>query len=511
MHEPSETDSPTAADPIRYPEPSAELRTGGVRGALKLFGPGAIIASVTIGSGETLFASRTGAIFGYALVWFIVVAAIGKLIQVYTAGRYMVLSGEHPMEAWARLPGPRGWFPAFLGGLSIFCFPFWLGGLAMMLGTALNWIVGLDTGSPESQRFCAQAWGTATLFLAAFLTLLQSYSVLERVQTFIVGILLVAILAALIPAPIQWLEAARSTVVVQWPEYEGWMLESYPKIVAEQTVLMVMVVFMGAIGGGTYDYIGYLSFYRDKRWGALQLVSPPAEDAPPASDAPDETPASSSTDDGPLGPPRIEPATSNLARGRSWIRAPMIDVFIGFACVLVFSIAFYLLGASILYPRRLVPDGFALLTPQVSFLTQIATPLKYVYQAGILMAFWGTIYGAFEIYSRTAYECFRPLFRRVRRTRYQRLRLPVCLYAGLGGLLLMWTVQEPLKIVAPAALIGTTTCGIWCFAMIWADRAVLPTGLRMSRAWIVLNLLAGTALTGFGGMAIWDYVGSLAG
>jgi hypothetical protein len=276
---------------------------------------------------------------------------------------------------------------------------------------------------------------------------------------------------------------------MHWPAYEGWMTTDYPSIIADQTVLMALVVFMGAIGGGTYDYIGYLSLYREKRWGALGLESWGASDLAPKPTA-----------------PQIETIPANLATGRQWLRGAVVDVFVGFFCVLVFSIAFYLLGAAILHPRHLVPHEFALLTPQVEFLTQFGRPFKYLYQAGILMAFWGTIYGAFEIYSRTAYESFRPLMARVRRTPFARLRLPVCLYAGLGGLALMWTVQDPLKIVQPAALVGTTTCGLWCFAMIWADAAVLPRGLRMSRSWVVLNVLAGMVLTGFGCAAIWDAI-----
>jgi len=449
---------------------------------MRLFGPGAIIASVTIGSGETLFASRTGAIFGYAVLWFIVVAVGCKLVQVYTAARYMILAGEHPMEAWARLPGPRGWFPALLGALSIFCFPFWLGGLSVMLGTALNWIFGLDTGTAESQRVSAQLFGTGTLILAVALTLIQSYKVLEWAQTTIVAILLLAVLAAIVPTPVNWLEAARGAVRIHWPVYEDWMRSSYPRIVADQTVLMALVVFMGAIGGGTYDYIGYLSFYREKRWGAMDVDREVSERRP-----------------------AIDPSEKNLLAGRQWTRAAVVDVFIGFLCVLIFTLAFNLLGAAILHPQHRVPDEFALLTPQVQFLTQFGRGFKYLYQVGIFMAFWGTIYGAMEVYGRTAYECLRPLVARVRDAPFSKFRLPVCLYAGLGGILLAWTVRNPLKIVEPAAMIGTTTCGIWCFAMIWADRVVLPHGLRMKGGWVLLNLVAGVILTGFGATAFWDY------
>lgn len=455
---------------------------------LKVFGPGAIIASVSIASGETLFASRCGALFGYSLLWFIAFAATCKMIQVYTAGRFMVLTGEHVMEAWMRLPGPRGWFPILIGGLSILCFPFWMGGLAGMLGTAMNWIFGLDRGEAASQHLYAHLFGSSALIIAAIVTAGQSYSVLERFQTAVVGLLLLAIVVAVGVTQVDWPAALRGMFVPMLPTYDPWVHQQYPDIPARQTAVLALAVFVGAIGGGPYDYIGYLSFFRDKRWGLLQ---PAGGDGPAATNR------------------RIDLSETNLTRGRTWLRAPILDVFTSFICVAVFTMAFNILGAAILRPDRLVPKDFDLLTPQVAFLTQIHPSLKYLYQLGIFAAFFGTIYGALEVYSRTAFESFRPIVARLRHTPYERFRLPVCLYAGLGGMLLLWTVKDPMQIVAPAALIGTITCGIWCFAMIWTDRRCLPAPLRMNLLWLLLTLIAGVSLTGFGMVAMVDYVQKL--
>ena len=43
-----------------------------------LFGPGTVIALLTIGSGELIFSSRGGAIFGYRLLWFFLLILIFK-------------------------------------------------------------------------------------------------------------------------------------------------------------------------------------------------------------------------------------------------------------------------------------------------------------------------------------------------------------------------------------------------------------------------------------------------
>ena len=119
---------------LKYPPLTKELRSRNLKSLALLFGPGAIIASVTIGSGETVFASRGGALFGYALLWCFVGGGIMKFVQVYTAARYITLTGEHPIERWRYLPGPHNWAVWILAGITLLCFPLWLSGLPKMLG-----------------------------------------------------------------------------------------------------------------------------------------------------------------------------------------------------------------------------------------------------------------------------------------------------------------------------------------------------------------------------------------
>ena len=127
----------------RYPALSEDMQARGLGAMLRIFGPGAIIASVTIGSGETVFASRGGAVFGYALLWCFIGGGLMKFVQVYTAARYMTLTGEHPLERWKFLPGPQGWVVWVMAVLTVLCFPLWLSGLPKMLGGLIVWILGV--------------------------------------------------------------------------------------------------------------------------------------------------------------------------------------------------------------------------------------------------------------------------------------------------------------------------------------------------------------------------------
>ena len=69
--------------PLQYPMIPDKLAGKLNWRMLRYFGAGAILASVTIGSGETLMASRGGSVFGYSILWAILIACAAKGVQVY--------------------------------------------------------------------------------------------------------------------------------------------------------------------------------------------------------------------------------------------------------------------------------------------------------------------------------------------------------------------------------------------------------------------------------------------
>lgn len=477
-------------EPLVYPSLPADLERGLSWRSLKYFGAGAIMASVTIGSGETLFASRSGALFGYTLLWCFVAGAVMKGVQVYGATRYIVLTGEHPMTHWAHLPGPKGWVPIVMGTLCVVCFPFWLSGLPLMLGTILNWVFGIS-GTEEQLWLAVRLWATLTIIVAVTLVWLESYAFLERAQVLIVGTLLGCLLVATFVARPDWLSVLVGAVTPRVPEYPAWVVAKYPKFAANPPWVEV-ITCLGALGGGTYDYVGYVGFLREKRWGAIG-VRHGAHQFDSAE---------------PRMPLAIDTGAENARRGKRWLLPAQIDTGVSFLSVLIFTICFVVLGARFLNSRELVPAEGELFNHQAQFLTELHPSLLYVYQLGIFMAFFGTIYGAYEIYARTAYECFLPVSRRLRQMPFEMFRRGVVLYCAVFGLLLLWTLpMSPDDIVRPAAILGGVfACGLWCLAMLWTDHRFLPAPLKMPGGLWWSTLISGIALTLLGAKGIWDYL-----
>ena len=123
------------------------------------------------------------------------------------------------------------------------------------------------------------------------------------------------------------------------------------------------------------------------------------------------------------------------------------------------------------------------------------------------MAFFGTIYGAYEIYFRTAYECLTPISAWFRAVPFETFRRGMLIYCAVLGLIFLWTLKDPVSIITPAALIGGVfTCGLWCLAMLWTDRRFLPPVLQMP--WLLRLAVAasGIVLTSLGVKGIWDYI-----
>ena len=220
--------------PAKYPDLTAELRDRSLLGALKIFGPGAIIASVTIGNGETIFASRGGAIFGYTLMWCFVLGAAIKFFQVYSGARFITLTGRHPLESWAQLPGLRGWFVPVMTVLTLICMPLFLGGgLPRILGDFTNSIFGIVI-TPESAEVSAMAayeskvrfdtfariWGSLYILVAIGLTLYQTYGFLERVQTFVVGLLLFSMFVAVVASRPDLMALVQGIFIPTIPQYD---------------------------------------------------------------------------------------------------------------------------------------------------------------------------------------------------------------------------------------------------------------------------------------------------
>ena len=440
---------------------------------LAVFGPGAIIASLTIGSGELIFSSRGGALFGYRILSVFLLVCVLKWALTFATARHLVLTGAHPFQRWMQLPGPRGWLPIVFLLLAIPAFPIFVSFHSGTVGTLLAALMG---GS-------YLWWAIVILAVVGSLTLLGGYKLLEAVQLLVVVLMLAATVLALFFIQPDWLSMIQGLWKFPALTYPDWAAND-PEI-AQRAVWVELTTYVGVVGGSGYDYLAYCAFLREKHWGNASV--------------------SEATKD-----------RTQINAAKEWVRAPLVDSVISFLVVFVFSVVFVACGAEILGTHQQVPKGDNLLTLQAEFVAVVSPWLKPLYYAGAILAMAGTLYGTINVAPAILRELARALEigRGRQATAWHRIGVWWVCIGALGILIYKLVVSQEgqppglIALLTPANLFtGVFACGIICLLSVWADYRFLEKRWRPSAVLSCLNLIGCAVFLFLGFKAYWDHSG----
>jgi len=442
---------------------------------LKYFGAGAFLASITIGSGELLFPSRLGAMFGFQLLWMFPLVAVLKWAMSYSSARHFVLSGAHPLERWNEIPGPRGWLPLFFFSIFISCAPFLASFMASLLGNISSFIF---------PRFDLYIWASVWILVCFVLLVIGSYDFIERAQLLILSVMVVCVIVAVAYARPDWLGVLQGSLVPQMPEYPAWVLDKYEGF-RSRSLWLELGVAAAVTGGGSHDYLCYVALLREKTWGRSQL--------------------------GIADKPELERIAADVNHpARKWIKAARIDSTLSMILVVVIALCFAILASVVLEPQHLVPEkDHELLIHQAEFLTRLSPWLLPIYKLAVFLAFFGSVYGGPELVSRVSNEFFRSVPGDRWKFSPKAIRWFAMIWTLCGSLAVLWVKRAfpDTRIVDfvtfPVIYTGIVLCGVYCFVNPWADYKFLPTELRMHPILALLNIAAGLIYFWLGFQAIW--------
>jgi manganese transport protein len=296
--------------------------------AIRQIGPGLILAASIVGTGELINTTGLGAKAGFSLLWLIVLSCVIKVFVQVELGRYAITHGKTTLAAFDSLPGPRA-------GASWLC---WLW-LIMMLITqaqiaAMEGTVGqaAHMAFPGASRVIAEAagsmvaswgpylashqeyfWAGLTTLAAILLLLSGGYRRLERVTTILVAAVTLFTVASVLI--LQW-----TSFRINLPDIE----RGFELAVPAAAVALAFSAF-GITGVGASELFAYPYWCIEKGYARYAGVR---------------------TDD---------PAWVERARG--WIRVMQLDAWISMVVFTVATVAFYFLGAAVLHPQHLDPQG----------------------------------------------------------------------------------------------------------------------------------------------------------
>ncbi len=479
-------------------------------------GPGIILASSIVGSGELIATTAVGATAGFALLWLILIGCGVKVAAQIEIGRNTLTWGRTPLEAFDRVPGPRlagrnwiwwGWAAMTVlillqqGGI--------VAGVAQSLAAAVPisaagraWnsahdeiaaariaaattdsaaasLASLEAAAAVLPRpYDATAWTVIAAVVTAGLLLVGRYAAIERISVVLVAVFTAVTLLALA------LLQRNAAWAISASELAGGLVPSIPPASDGRSPLAVGLAAFGIIGVGASELMIYPYWCLEKGYGRA------------------------------VGPRDDSPAWARRARG--WLAVMQLDAWGSMLVYTLVTVAFYLLGAATLGRLGLVPAG----SEMVRTLGAMYAPVfgdwaSTVFRWGAFAVLYSTLFVAAAGNARMvadglAMQGLAPqggppgspaAAARGRFTR--RLSAAWVLLAGLLAL----AIDAPVAMVLASGVAQAIMLAALGVAVLWFRHADADPRLAPSRAW---DLLLWLSAAGFLAVGLWTAYDRLA-
>jgi len=305
-------------------------------------GPGLILASSIVGSGELIATTVLGAENGYTLLWLILLSCVIKIVVQNELGRFAIGTGMTTLEAFDLVPGPRwrvGW-PVWMWFVMVMMTLMQIGGMLGGIAEILNRLL------PQASII---VWVWVLNGLTVLLLIGGRYAVVERTAMALV-------------VSFTMLTVSCAIILLKLPQYFSWSAVVDGLMFQQPAGGMVTAVAaFGITGVGATELVMYPYWCIEK--GYAQYTG-----------ARDES-------------------NEWQRRARGWIKVMGVDVVNSMLIYTFATVAFYLLGAGVLNGMGLIPQG----TEMVQTLSSIYTETLGAWSLPLFMV------GAFAVLYSTVF------------------------------------------------------------------------------------------------------------
>jgi manganese transport protein len=400
--------------------------------ALRRIGPGIVLASAIVGSGEVIATTTLGAQVGYLALWIVLISCAIKPVVQAELGRYTIVTGQTGLEGFNSVPGPRAgvswlvWAWAITVTLTLLQVGGMYGGVGQVLHVLLP-------GVPVT------AWVGVCLGITLAVLLGGGYARIERFALFKVGLFTLLTMFA-------------AAVLVRRPgAISAADLRSGLSFDLPPAGLVTAIAVFGITGVGATELVMYPYWCVEKGYARF------------------------------VGPRHDDPAW--VARARGWIRVMHIDIAASLVIYTMATVAFYLLGAGVLHRLGVVPAA----RDTVAVLSQLYTQTLgewslWVFYAGVVVTLYGTIFAATAAHSRMMADLARLLGAYDRDDQAARLRWRNRFVVVLATVpaVLYWFFESPVRMVVAGGVAQALMLPLIGFAAIYLRHTRLPRELQPS-------------------------------
>ena len=436
--------------------------------ALRQIGPGLILAGAIVGTGELIATTNAGAKAGFVLLWLVLLSCFIKVFVQVELGRHAVGTGEGTFQSFRALPGP-GLALVWTCVVMILFTQMQIG--AMIGGIARAALFGLERSGVEIAALRDErVWAVGVTALTIAMLSGGGYKLVERVSTVLVAgfTMMTVACVALLPA-----DFAPKALELS----EGFRFQ-----IPAGAVVVAFTMF-GITGVGASELLAYPYWCIEK--GYARHVGP------------------------------RDGSSARSARARGWMRVLLLDAWVSMAVYTTATLAFYLLGASVIHRLRgaveieqgdLLPALASMYAPVLG-----VTGSTWMVVAGAICVLYSTLFAASAGSARIladalavsgAYDPSRADLRRrwVRGFCAGLPALGLMLFLGFGNLILMVKVGGVMQ--------GLTLPLVAGAALLLRRRNPDP-GLKPGKLWDAFLWLSFVGLTAAAGYSVWNGAGDL--
>lgn len=346
-------------DPYK-PDPAAvRPAPDNLRQKFRFLGPGFILSASVVGSGELIATTTLGAKAGFVTLWVILVSCLVKIVLQLEFGRQTIVRGKSAMNLINMLPGPRfgkhkvSW--AAWSWLVFWLFkPLQLGGIIGGVAIILNMVLPV---------FSIPVWTVLTAAVVISIMLFGFYEVVESLSLIFMGLFTFFTLLALYMVQ-------QTGFAVTWADVGEGLSFRLPA----GTVGFALAAF-GLTGVSGDEILSYNYWCVEKGYTRF------------------------------TGPREENPEWQQRAQG--WIRVMYLDAFLSMVVYTLVTAAFFLLGASILYQRGEVPEGYQMIETISRIYTESVGPAaKNIFLIGSFVVLFSTLFASLAIRTRVFSDLF---------------------------------------------------------------------------------------------------------
>jgi Mn2+/Fe2+ NRAMP family transporter len=509
-------------------------------GILRQLGPGMVIAASIVGSGELIATTTTGAKAGFWLLWLIIIGCVIKVFAQVEFGRYAVVNGKTSMDGMNEVPGPairlngRDGKPIRSSWLVLYWFAMWFAGIAQLggivggvgqalsisvplteSGAAWNEYVDLETrlriaktqqersealeaksgdsaaallalakdiesleaeieelGGKPAESWDDKIWAGIIAGLTAVLLVIGRYTLIQSFSAMLVASFTIVTVANLILLQLQPDWAVSGAEIIQGLSFR------LPQADTMTAVATALATF-GIIGVGASEIVLYPYWCLEK--GYARFAGPKEE-----------------TD-------------SWVARARGWMRIMQIDAWVSMVIYTFATVAFYLLGAAILFRANLIPASDEMIrTLSAMYEPVFGGNAQWLFLFGAFAVLYSTFFVANAGHARVFSDALRVIG--LASDNEQAIDRRVMLLGGIFPILcfvLYVLYPKPVVLVLISGVMQAIMLPMLAFAAIFFRYRRSDSRIKISMIWDIMLWISGAGMLIAGAWALWSKMSPL--